>query len=146
MGSFSHTVDGKGRVFIPSKWRDELGATVVITGDFLLEENFGCLIGMSVIEWQKQVEKMANVPRTDRAAYAEIRKTIASASECEVDKQGRILLPTTLRAFFKISDMATLNGVIDRFEIWPPNCWEEYKQAPISDVNETMEALGRYGL
>ena len=150
MNSFAHSVDAKGRVFIPAKWRDDLGDTVIITRDMMGKGNSRCLYGMPVSMWSEIVERFRKMPVTDVRAQAAMRMMFANASDCELDRQGRILLPAQLREYAGIEGDAILVGMANRIEIWSAEQWEKCKLEAESASDEikaeTMEYLAGLGI
>lgn len=120
IGSFDHALDAKGRVFIPAKWRECLGDTLIVTLGLLGSQKSACLYGMSLTEWDTFSEKLAALPITDVAGQTIRRKLYAMAAACETDKQGRILIPVHLRELAGLDKDATLIGIGNRVEIWNP--------------------------
>jgi MraZ protein len=119
-GEFEHSVDDKGRLTIPAKFRDELASGVVVTRGL---DN--CLWAFSRSEWEKLAEKIATLPKTSQAARNFTRFMFASASESIPDRQGRVLIPQNLRDYAGISNETAVIGVMDRVEIWNPDRWSE---------------------
>ena len=113
MGEYNHTVDAKGRLIVPSKFREQLGDEFVITKGL---DN--CLFVYDNSEWTALEEKLRALPITNTAGRKFSRFLLGSAATCEVDKQGRILLPSVLREFAGIGKDAVLVGVGSRIEIW----------------------------
>lgn len=135
IGSFEHMLDAKGRVFIPAKWRETMGDTIIVTLGILESRSVRCLFGMSVAAWDAFSEKLSRLPVMDMPGQAVRRRLYSMAAACEVDKQGRILIPPQLRDASGVQKDATLIGVGDRIEIWNP--------AELTDYNEvTDEAYG----
>ena len=97
IGSFEHMLDAKGRVFIPAKWRETIGDTLVVTLGLLESGSGSCLSGMSVEEWERFSQKLSALPVTDTKGQSIRRKLYSMAAACEIDKQGRILIPAQLR-------------------------------------------------
>lgn len=120
IGSFEHMLDAKGRVFIPAKWRETIGETIVVTQGLLGAKDVKCLFGMSTEAWEAFSRRLAELPMTDMAGQAVRRRLYAMATLCETDKQGRILLPSSLRQVSGIDKEATLIGVGNRIELWNP--------------------------
>ena len=119
IGEYQNQIDAKNRMIVPSKLRDDLGYKCIITKG--LDD---CLIIYPMQTWAKQEEALAELPNTDPVARAFRRYLYQNASECEVDKQGRVLLPATLREKAKIEkDLITI-GVVDRIEIWAKEVYE----------------------
>lgn len=136
MGEFQHTVDAKGRLFIPAKLREGLGERFVATKG--LED---CLFIFPAKEWETFGEKLRSLPLASGAARAFTRLFFSGATECEVDPQGRILLPANLREYAKIEKDVLIVGVSSRVEIWSKTKWEEYCQKAEESFEETAEKL-----
>ena len=113
MGIHQNQIDAKNRLIIPAKFREELGAQCVLTRG--LDE---CLILYPMTTWREQQAKLAELPRSDEKARAFLRYIYANASECEVDKQGRILLPAEYRQMAGIVKETVTIGMLDRVELW----------------------------
>ena len=141
IGSFSHTLDAKGRVFVPAKWRDDVGDTLIVTLGLLGEGGTACLYGMSVAEWELFSEKLAALPMTDVAGQAVRRRLYAMAAACETDKQGRFLIPPVLRNFAEIDKEVTVLGVSDRIELWSTEKYDAYQNEDDESIEEIAGEL-----
>lgn len=139
MGEYNHTVDTKGRVIVPSKFREQLGDDFVVTRG--LDH---CLYVYAYPEWKAFEEKLQALPLTNTNARTLSRFFLAGATTCEVDKQGRILLPSVLRVFAKIDKEAVLVGVGDRVEIWSKELWNASNT--YDDVDAIAEKMEGFGL
>lgn len=128
MGEYRHTVDPKGRLIIPSRFRGSLGAEFVVTRGL-----DGCLFVYPMDSWEAYVEELRKLPLTDKNARLFTRFIIAGAATCELDRQGRILLPVTLREFAGIDKDVLLAGMLDHIEIWNEERWKE--NADFSDMD-----------
>lgn len=138
MGEYNHTVDAKGRVIVPSKFREQLGDEFVVTKGL-----DGCLFVYENTEWKVLEEKLHTLPLTNANARKFSRFFLAGATSCEVDKQGRILLPQILRDFAGIEKEAVLVGVGSRIEIWSRERWlEANSYDDMEEIAENMEGLG----
>lgn len=138
MGEYSHTVDAKGRLIVPSKFREQLGEEFVVTKGL-----DGCLFVYDNTGWKALEEKLQALPLANTNARKFSRFFLAGASTCEVDKQGRILLPGVLREFAGIGKDAVLVGVGSRIEIWSKMKWEESNTYDdMEEIAENMEGLG----
>ena len=138
MGEYNHTVDAKGRVIVPSKFREQLGEEFVVTKGL-----DGCLFVYENSEWKALEEKLHTLPLSNANARKFSRFFLAGATTCEVDKQGRILLPAVLRDFAKIEKEAVLVGVGSRIEIWSKESWiETNSYDDMEEIAENMEGLG----
>lgn len=119
MGEFNHSVDAKGRVIIPSKFRELLGEEFVITKGF---DN--CISIYDKKNWEDLQSKLASMPMISKDARLLRRMIVGGASLVETDKQGRILLPASLRTYANIDKEAVLVGNIEHIEIWSKEAWE----------------------
>ncbi len=120
MGEYNHTVDTKGRLIIPSKFRETLGDTFVVTRGMEY-----CLFVYDNADWNIMAEKLMKLPTTDKNARFFIRAFLSGAAAVEVDKQGRILLPAKLRQYASLEKDVTLIGAGNHVEIWSTDKWEE---------------------
>lgn len=137
---FNHNIDEKGRLIIPAKLREDLGDSFVICNG--LE---GCLFVYSQEEWNKFVAELESLPRMNKDARIFKRYFFGSASEGSFDKQGRVLVPPSLRKNAHLEKEVVLVGVQDRVEIWDKALWEEKNQISEEDLDaiaERMEAIG----
>ena len=121
IGEHQHSIDDKGRLIIPSKFREDLGYEFIMTKGL---DN--CLFVYPKSEWQMVEEKLKTLPLTNRDARAFIRFFFAGASECTLDKQGRVLVPANLREHSKLEKEAVIIGVSTRMEIWSKEEWDAY--------------------
>ena len=138
MGEYNHTVDAKGRLIVPSKFREQLGDEFVVTKGL-----DGCLFVYENTEWKALEEKLHALPLTNANARKFSRFFLAGATTCEVDKQGRILLPAVLREFAKIDKDAVLVGVGSRIEIGSRDNWNQSNTYDdMEEIAENMEGLG----
>ena len=138
MGEYNHTVDAKGRLIVPSKFREQLGDEFVVTKGL-----DGCLFVYENTEWKALEEKLHALPLTNANARKFSRFFLAGASTCEVDKHGRILLPAVLREFAAIDKDAVLVGVGSRIEIWSRDAWNKSNTYDdMEEIAENMEGLG----
>ena len=139
MGEYNHTIDTKGRLIIPSKFREALGDTFVVTKGL-----DGCLFVYDNEEWSAFDEKQKALPITNKEARQFVRFFLAGAAEVEVDKQGRILVPNILREFAQISKDVVLIGVASRIEIWSKERFDD--MAEYEDMDEIAEHMAQLGL
>ena len=140
MGEYSHTIDTKGRLIIPSKFREELGETFVVTKGL-----DGCLFVFSDEEWKAFEIKLKSLPLTNKNARQFARFFVAGATPCELDKQGRILLPATLREFAGLEKDVVLTVMLNRIEIWSKEKWNENNSlddVAMDEIAEQMTDLG----
>lgn len=139
--SYVHNVDAKGRIFIPARWRCELSDTVVITIDESKRDKAGFLQCMSQKEWEKYIETYAGILRTEEKPLSLLRVMMSKAFPCDVDKQGRIVLPQNLREYAGITETVQLNGMVDRVEIWNPDSWAAYEDEVTDTREDRLEAV-----
>lgn len=140
IGEYNHSLDPKNRLIIPAKFREQLGESFVMTKGL---DN--CLFVYSTEEWRIVEEKLKTLPMTNKDARAFVRFFFAGASECEIDKQGRTLIPANLKEYADIDKDVVIIGVSTRIEIWSLEQWNKFNNdADISyeDVAEKMSQLG----
>ena len=141
MGEYNHTIDTKGRLIIPSRFREELGETFVVTKGL-----DGCLFVFSDEEWQAFEIKLKSLPLTNKNARQFARFFVAGATPCELDKQGRVLLPATLREFAGLEKDVVLTGMLNRIEIWSKDKWNENNSLDDVAMDEIAEQMTDLGL
>lgn len=132
IGEYQHNIDSKGRIIIPSRFREDLGEGFVLTKG--LDQ---CLFIYSYNEWKVFENKLSTLPLTSKDARAFIRFFFAGATECEFDKQGRIIIPANLREYADINKEAVIIGVSNRLEIWSKDKWLDYND----DENLSYDAI-----
>ena len=139
IGEYQHSLDDKGRVTVPSKYREQLGESFVLTKGL-----DGCLFIYTQDEWRNFEQKLKNLPLTNMNARKFVRFFLSGAVECMTDKQGRILIPNTLRVYSKIEKDIVFIGMSNRIEVWSLENWQAYNDMDI-DVEalaSQMEELG----
>lgn len=137
MGEYQHNVDLKGRLIIPSKFREQLGDRVVVTKGL-----DGCLYLYSAEAWEAFLGKFGSMNLLSPEDRKLKRYFVAGASECEFDKQGRILLPSSLRNAADIEKDVVLAGMIDYIEIWDKERWE----GTSGDVDDIAASMAQRGI
>lgn len=138
MSEYNHTVDTKGRLIVPSKFREQLGDEFVVTKGM-----DGCLFVYANDDWSAFEQKLTSLPLINKEARKFARFFPAGAAQVEVDKQGRILLPANLRQFAGLEKDVVLVGVGSRIEIWSRENWENMDaDSDMDDIAATMESLG----
>lgn len=140
MGEYDHTTDAKGRLIIPSRFREELGDRFVVTKGL-----DGCLFAYGNDEWKRVEEGLRELSLTSKSGRQFIRFFFAGATEVEVDKQGRILIPANLREYAGITRDVVSVGVDTKVEIWSK---ERYVDMPTSfaEMDDVMEQLADKGI
>ena len=136
IGEYSHSLDTKGRMAVPAKFRQELKNGAVVTRGL---DN--CLFVYTKREWEKLVEKISSLPLTQQKSRAFARLMLAGAMDVETDKQGRILIPEYLRDFAGLKKETVIAGLYSRLEIWDKRVWEKYKKLTEKDSNKIAEEL-----
>ena len=136
IGEYHHSVDDKGRLIIPSKFRDELGTKFIITRGI---EN--CLFVYSLESWEKIVNKLETLPFTKKDARAFIRFFLSGASEAEFDKQGRINITSPLISYANITKECVVIGTGDRLEIWSEESWNDFFTSAKDSMSDIAEKL-----
>ena len=139
-GEYRHTVDDKGRIAVPAKFRVQLGAGAVVSR--WLD---ACLAIHTEQGWEALAAKVAALPITDQSARRFQRLIFAGAAEVELDRQGRILLPAYLREHIDLANEAVVVGSRDHAEIWVPTTWATYAQG-LEDPDELAEAFQGLGI
>lgn len=141
LSSFEHSVDNKGRVFVPAKMRDILGEKFIVT------RGIGhCLFVFSMEKWDELCEKLRTLPLTDQDSQKFVRLLLAFAVECEPDKQGRVLIPQMLRDYAELTESAVVLGLMSRAEIWSPKNWQAYVEGADNDYDTTLLNLAGKGI
>lgn len=140
IGEYEHSLDTKGRLIMPSKLREDMGDKFVITKGL-----DGCLFGFSQSEWENFETKLKALPLTNKNARDFVRFFLSGAMECELDKQGRFLIPNNLRTVANLEKESVVVGVGTRIEIWNKEKWTAYnseENISADDIAENMEMLG----
>ena len=138
-GQYEHKLDAKGRLIVPSKFREQLGNEFVVTKGL-----DGCLFVYSNEEWARIEESLREKPLTSKDARKFMRFFFAGAATCEVDKQGRILLPANLREYAGIEKEVVSVGVFSRVEIWSKERYQENND--FDDMDEIAEHMADLGI
>ena len=134
IGEYHHNIDEKGRLIIPSKFREEIGNSFVVTRGL-----DGCLFVYSLVEWEKIVAK--KLPFTKKDARTFMRFFLASATVCEFDKQGRINLVNSLIEYAGLKKECLIIGVNDRLEIWSLDKYNNLMNENLEQLDEIAEHL-----
>jgi mraZ protein len=139
MGEYNHTIDAKGRLIVPSKFRELLGEEFILTK--------GLDGGLSIYpmsEWKNLTEKLRALPFNDKNARAFVRFFVSGAAQCELDKQGRILVPATLREYAHLDKDVILTGNIATIDIWSKDQWSE--NSNYMDMDAIAEGMREMGI
>ncbi len=141
IGEYQHTIDEKGRLAVPAKFRNELAKGAVVTRGL---DN--CLFLYPQKDWEELAQKLAKLPISQANTRAFARMMLAGAMDCEIDKQGRIILPDYLRKYGTIKKKVVVAGLYNRLEIWDTEAWEKYKASAEKRSGDIAEALGDLGV
>ena len=139
MGEYNHTIDTKGRLIIPSKFREQLGDEFVVTKGL-----DGCLFAYDNEEWKTFEQTLKTLPLTSKDARKFVRFFLAGADNAEIDKQGRILLPANLREFAGLEKDIVLAGIGNRIEVWSKERY--FGEAVYEDMDGIAERMADLGL
>ena len=137
MGTYDHSIDTKGRVIVPAKFRETLGDSFVVTLGL-----DGCLFVYPNEEWEDFVNQLKELPGSKEARKLQ-RYFMAGAAPCDVDKQGRVLIPSNLREKAGLEKDIVFVGVMSKIEIWSRQRWDENDDFDnVDDIAEHMSELG----
>ena len=136
IGEYHHNIDEKGRLIIPSKFRDEIGSEFIVTRGL-----DGCLFIYSMKEWEKIISKLQTLPFTKKDARTFNRFFLSSATVCEFDRQGRINIPSVLINYANIQKECTIIGVNDRLEVWSSDKFDALIEENTAAIDEVAENL-----
>lgn len=135
-GEYQYSLDEKGRLAIPAKFRSSLGESAIITRGL-----DSCLFIYATAEWQKMVNELNGLPLAQANARAYVRFFLSGAFEVTFDKLGRCIVPQPLRQYAKISKDVSVIGVSNRIEIWNVKVWDEYKKKAEQESGQIAEGL-----
>lgn len=141
IGEYSHTVDSKKRLAVPSKFRKDLGSRAVITRG--LDK---CLFIYPLKTWEELAKKLGTLPVGEAGTRSFIRLMLAGATDVDVDRQGRILIPDYLKNYASLKKSVTIAGLYNRLEIWDANKWKTYRNKAEKNTDEIAEQLGKLGI
>ena len=136
IGEYTHSVDSKNRLFVPTKFQKDLKQGIVVTRGL-----DSCLFVFTLKAWEEIATKLKSMPLTNQNSRAFARLMLAGAMEVKLDKQGRMLIPQYLKEFASLSKETVLAGLFDRIEIWNKESWEKYKKQTEKDSNKIAENL-----
>lgn len=141
LGEHSHSIDQKGRVSVPAKFRRRLAKGIVVTRG--LDH---CLWLYPKNEWEIIARKLAELPITQKKSRAFARLMLAGAWDTEVDTQGRVILPEYLRNYAGLKKHVTIAGLFNRLEVWDEDTWQEYRRRTEAESDSIAEGLAELGL
>lgn len=141
LGEYQHSLDSKGRMAIPAKFKDTLGTGAIITRGL---DN--CLFLFAAKEWETLAGKLTALPLAQANSRAFVRLMLAGAMDVSLDNQGRILIPDYLRKYAGLKKEVTIAGLHSRAEVWDNDRWQEYKRKTEGASEEIAEKLGELGI
>ena len=141
MGTYENSIDSKNRMIVPAKCREELGYKVVLTLGIDV-----CIYLYPLAEWENFAKKLQVLPATDANARQFARNCVKNAEECEMDRQGRITIPQTLREKVGIEKKLTTIGYLDKIEIWSREVYEKVEEDSQMTNSEIAEKMVDYGI
>tara|TARA_Y100000310_G_scaffold341472_1_gene440696 strand:+ start:21626 stop:22078 length:453 start_codon:yes stop_codon:yes gene_type:complete len=137
IGEYQHSIDSKGRMAIPAKFRGSLKKGAIVTRGL-----DSCLFVYTNDQWQKLVQKLSDLPLSQSKSRAFSRFMLAGAIDVNVDAQGRILIPEYLRKFAKLTKDTVIAGLYNRLEVWDKSTWEKYQSQTEKASVKIAEDLG----
>lgn len=141
IGEYQHSIDDKGRVAVPAKFRATLGERAIVTRG--LDH---CLFIFSAAEWEELAKKLIALPLAQANSRAFTRLMLAGAMEVDLDSQGRMLVPDYLRVYAHLKKQIIAAGLYNRIELWDEAAWKKYKTQTESDSDEIAERLSELGI
>lgn len=143
-GRFFHTIDPKGRLSIPAKYRDDLAKRG--TDTLVLTEGDHCVVAYPMDEWERFAERLRQQPQFSPEMRNFVRIIVGSAKECPVDRAGRTLVPPDLREFAGLQKDVVISGAVKSFEIWNRERWTDHYQRMRGDYDESARKASEFGL
>lgn len=141
IGSYQNSIDAKSRMIIPSKYREELGLKCIITKGI-----DKCLYIYPIVEWESFAEKLKALPKADAKARNFVRHFYGNAEECEIDRQGRVTLPSALREYGDIEKELMTIGNGEKIEVWSREVYESTAEIAALDGAAIAEGMEAYGI
>lgn len=141
MGKYQNSIDAKGRMIVPAKYREELGYRCVLTRGI-----DKCLYIYPMPQWEKFMEKLSKLPTADPNARAFVRHFYANAVECDIDKQGRMGIPQELREYANIEKELVTVGILDKIEVWSKSQWHDAEELTEMSPVDVAAKMAEYGI
>ncbi len=141
IGEYKHSLDPKGRLIMPARFREDIGSHFYVTIG-----TDACLRAYSFEEWNKYKAKIEDLPDSDNKARQYKRAIFSNSNECEVDKQGRILIASNLKDYAKLEKDVVIIGQSSYIEIWSAENWNDYNVKEDINLDELVSGLSTYGL
>ena len=145
-GSYQHSIDDKGRISIPSRYRELILERSKGKEEVTITRIENCIEVYTLLDWEKIEKKFQEVPLMDEDIQTFTRIFFMRARDCKLDSQGRILLPSTMRDGCEMGRQALIIGVMNKIEIWPVNKWEDTEKNFGSKFNEIRKKLVSFGI
>lgn len=136
IGEYRHNLDAKGRVIIPAKFREQLSYNIILTRGL-----DGCISVYTQDQWMEIYKQLKKLPTTKRESRMYIHMLTSKAAEVEIDKQGRVLIPSSLISEAKIEKSCVIVGTADHFEIWAEERWDDYYETASESFEDIAESL-----
>jgi MraZ protein len=143
-GRYEHTIDPKGRLSIPSRYREDLTARGVTM--LVLSEGDHCVWAFPLDAWEQLEERLRQHPQLSPERRNVVRVMVASAKECPVDRAGRTLVPPELREFAGLKREVVITGALEWFEIWSRERWTDHRQTLRGGFDEMTRKLSEHGI
>ena len=141
IGEYTHSIDQKKRLAIPVRFRKDLGKEAVVTRGL-----DGCLWLYPLREWEVLADKLGKLPIGQPQARGFARAMLAGATEVELDRLGRILLPDYLKQYASLQKNVVITGLYNRIELWDEAKWQSYKTQAEGEVEKMAGELGSFGV
>lgn len=139
IGEYEHNIDKKGRIIIPSRFRDAFEGKLIVSKGL-----DGCLNLYTMEQWSTLMEKLMSLPSTKRETRLYRRNLAAKASECEIDGQGRILIPAVLIKEAELVKECVIIGTGNTVEVWSKQRWDAYNEEHMDDLEDVAETLTEF--
>lgn len=141
LGEYLHTLDSKGRIALPTKFRSQLGEEAVVTRGL-----DGCLFLYPTKEWHVLADRLAKLPLAQATTRAFVRLMLAGAMAVTIDRQGRMMVPDYLRRYANLKRKVVLTGLFNRLELWDAEAWEAYRHSTEQESGAIAEAMANLGV
>ena len=141
IGEYSHSIDEKKRLSVPSKFRTEIGKKAIVTKGL-----DGCLFLYSQKEWKKLAEKLGKLPLGQADARGFQRMMLSGAMEMSIDNLGRVLIPDYLKKYAGLKKKVIIVGLYNHVELWDEKKWQEYQESSEKEVGNMAERLSGLGI
>ena len=141
IGEYTHSVDAKGRLIMPAKFREDIGSHFYVTIGF-----DKCLRAYSYEEYNKYIEKINALPDSNAGARKYKRAIFSNSAECEIDKQGRILISGKLREYASLEKDVIIIGESTYIEFWDKDTWQQYQSDEEYTIDDLADVMSEFGI